>query len=136
MTDVHSPEQRSRNMAAIKYKDTRPEIYVRKLIHSIGFRYRLHDKDLPGKPDLVFARLKKVIFVHGCYWHMHNCRFGKVSPKTNAAFWRLKRISNVVRDRRNITDLKRLGWSPYIVWECQIKDREKLLVKLLYFLTQ
>ncbi len=84
MVDDLTPEQRSYCMSRIRSKDTKPEIIVRKLIHSMGFRFRLHRKDLPGKPDIVLPRLKKVIFVHGCFWHKHNCRFGRVKPKTNA----------------------------------------------------
>lgn len=121
MTDVHTPEQRHRNMSAIKSKNTKPEIQVRQLIYSMGYRYRLHRKDLPGKPDLVFPKYKKVIFINGCYWHMHNCRYGKVVPKTNAEFWKTKRESNVVRDKKNRKDLKKSGWKYMIIWECQIK---------------
>ena len=97
--DVHTPRQRSRNMAAIKGKDTRPEMVVRRMLHRLGFRYALHKNGLPGKPDLVFPSRRKVIFVHGCYWHIHDCRYGRVVPATRADFWRAKRRSNVERDR-------------------------------------
>src|SRR5688572_12051601 len=98
MSDVHTPEQRSRNMSAIQSKDTKPEMIVRRLLHTNGYRYRLHDKRLPGRPDLVFPSRKKVIFVHGCYWHMHDCKYGRVKPKSNSEFWSAKRNSNVSRD--------------------------------------
>lgn len=136
MTDVHTKEQRSRNMAAIRSKNTKPELMIRRLIHSMGFRYRLHKKDLPGKPDLVFPGLKKVIFVHGCYWHMHNCKFGKVRPKTNARFWSNKRKSNVVRDKKNITQLKVMKWKSLVVWACQIKNEDRLRARVLSFLSK
>lgn len=134
MADVLTPEQRHRNMAAIKSKDTKPEMVVRKFAHSLGFRYRLHRKDLPGKPDLVFPRRRKVIFVHGCYWHTHNCKYGKVKPKTNTTFWQTKRESNVNRDKRNQRELKQLGWSVLVIWECQTKNPEILERILLTFL--
>ena len=89
MADVLTPEQRQRCMSAIKSKDTKPEMVVRRMVHAMGFRYSLHKKQLPGKPDLVFTRLRKIIFVHGCFWHMHNCRYGKVKPKTKAVTWGL-----------------------------------------------
>ncbi|MBW1796587.1 MAG: DNA mismatch endonuclease Vsr [Deltaproteobacteria bacterium] len=134
MADVHTPEQRSHNMAAIRSKDTKPEMLVRRLVHSMGYRYRLHRKDLPGKPDLTFSKLQKVIFVHGCYWHMHNCRYGRVTPKTNTEFWRKKRQSNVERDRKNLKALKVADWDTLVVWECEIKDRHRLMAKLSDFL--
>jgi DNA mismatch endonuclease (patch repair protein) len=109
--DVHSPEQRRRNMAAIKGKNTKPELFVRRLAHRLGYRFRLHRRDLPGSPDLVFPRLRKAIFVHGCYWHMHKCRWGRVTPKTNAIFWQTKRVGNVARDRRNLAAIRRNGWN-------------------------
>src|SRR4051812_45554623 len=100
MADVHTPEQRSRNMANIRGAHTRPEMKVRSLLHRMGFRFRLHVKKLSGRPDLVFPRLRKVIFVHGCFWHMHRCKYGRVKPMTNAHFWETKRQSNVLRDKR------------------------------------
>ncbi len=134
MTDVHTKEQRSRNMAAIRSKDTKPEMVVRRLVHSMGYRYRLHRKDLPGKPDLTFPRLRKVIFVHGCYWHMHKCRFGRAEPKTNAEFWRKKRESNLVRDKANLQALRRRGWKALVLWECAIKRSDELANKIRCFL--
>ncbi len=136
MPDVHTPEQRSFNMSRIRNRNTRPEMKVRSLAHRMGFRYRLHQKDLPGKPDLVFPSRRKVIFVHGCFFHMHNCRYGLVTPKTNAEFWQKKRLSNVERDKRNITALKSAGWDVLVIWECQTKTPELLPDMLTNFLGQ
>lgn len=122
MVDVHTKEQRSFNMSRIKGKNTKPEIVVRSFVHRLGYRFRLHRKDLPGKPDIVLPRHKKVIFVHGCYWHMHSCKYGKVTPVTNAEFWQKKRSGNKERDKKNIAALKKLGWDVLIVWECQVKS--------------
>ena len=124
MSDVHTPEQRSYNMSRITSGNTKPEMIVRKLVHSMGYRYRLHRKDLLGKPDLVFPKLKKIIFVHGCFFHMHNCRYGQVTPKTNAEFWKNKRESNVERDIRNERQLNARGWSILNVWECMTKKNQ------------
>ena len=134
MSDVHTKEQRSRNMAAIRSKDTKPEMIVRRIAHSLGFRYRLHRKNLPGKPDLVFPRRRKVIFVHGCFWHMHNCRYGRVTPKTNSSFWQNKRTSNVARDKQNRKDLKLKGWQVLTIWECQTRDQHLLENKIRDFI--
>ena len=124
MADVLTPEQRHRNMVAIRSRNTKPEMVVRRVAHSLGFRFRLHRKDLPGKPDLVFPRFRKVILVHGCFWHMHDCPAGRVTPKTNAEFWQRKRHGNVERDARTAEALKALGWAVLDVWECQTKDTE------------
>ncbi|MGH9943050.1 MAG: very short patch repair endonuclease [Pyrinomonadaceae bacterium] len=136
MSDVHTPEQRSFNMSRIRNWNTRPEMKVRSLAHRMGFRYRLHRKDLPGKPDLVFPARRKVIFVHGCFFHMHNCRYGMVTPKTNAEFWQKKRLSNVARDRNNIMTLELTGWEVLVVWECQTKAPDLLSRILVNFLRQ
>jgi len=122
-------------MSAIRGKDTKPEMVVRRLAHALGFRFRLHRRDLPGTPDVVFPKLLKIINVHGCYWHMHTCRWGRVAPKTNAAFWKAKRTGNVVRDRRNLRQLRRDGWKVLEVWECQIGDVDVLRHKILRFLS-
>lgn len=122
MADVLTPHQRTRNMSAIKGKNTKPEIVVRRMAHRLGYRFRLHRRDLPGAPDLVFPRLRKVIFVHGCFWHMHSCRWGSVTPKTNAEFWEAKRTGNVARDRRSLRRLRADGWKALVIWECQTKD--------------
>lgn len=121
MPDIHTQIQRSRNMAAVKSKNTGPEIQVRRALHRLGYRYRLHANNLPGTPDIVFPGRKKAILVHGCYWHMHKCFKGQSEPKTNSAFWRRKRIDNVKRDAKNIKHLKNLGWDVLTVWECQIR---------------
>src|SRR5258708_3590076 len=118
MTDVLTPEQRSRCMAAIKRKHTKPELKVRALVRQLGLLYKLHRKSLSGKPDLVLPKSKTVIFVHGCFWHMHRCRYGKVVPATNAEFWQKKRLRNVARDKRNRNELRKQGWKVVIVWEC------------------
>lgn len=120
--DVLTPQQRSRCMSAIRGKDTKPELVIRSIAHGLGYRFRLHCQDLPGKPDLVFPRLRKAMFVNGCFWHMHTCRFGRVVPKTNAEFWHNKRRGNVERDRRNLRQLRRSGWQPVVVWECETGD--------------
>lgn len=134
MADVLTPQQRSFNMSRIRSRDTRPEIIVRSIVHRLGFRYRLHKKDLPGKPDLVLVRHRKIIDVHGCFFHMHDCRYGNVKPVTNADFWETKRQSNLKRDRRNIGLLKKAGWQVLIVWECQTRNLDSLQNTLLNFL--
>lgn len=134
MVDVHSREQRRRNMAAIKGKDTKPEMVVRRLVYRLGYRYRLHSRDLPGRPDLLFRSRRKVIFVHGCFWHMHECRYGQVEPQTNARFWQEKRQANVQRDRRQVMALESEGWHVLVVWECQTRDDERLTGMLTKFL--
>lgn len=134
MPDVHTPEQRSFNMSRIKNRDTKPEMRVRAITHGMGYRYRLHRKDLPGKPDLAFPARKKVIFVHGCFFHMHNCRYGQVVPRTNAEFWAKKRRSNVERDSKNIVALREMGWQVLTVWECETRSPESLPEKLKGFL--
>ncbi|MDG1897867.1 MAG: DNA mismatch endonuclease Vsr [Fuerstiella sp.] len=135
MADVHSPEQRSYNMSRIRNKDTKPELIVRSLVHQMGCRFRLHCKDLPGKPDLVLPRHRKIIFVHGCFWHMHRCRYGRVTPKTNAEFWLEKRTANVERDRRIPKQLRRAGWQTLVIWECWTREPEvKVIPRLEEFL--
>lgn len=134
MADVLTPQQRSFNMSRIRSRDTRPEMIVRSIVHRMGYRYRLHKKDLPGKPDLVLVRHRKIIDVHGCFFHMHECKYGRVVPVTNAKFWETKRLSNVMRDRRNLATLKRDGWRVLTVWECQTKDTEFLSKRLVTFL--
>lgn len=135
MTDVHTPAQRSFNMSRIRNRNTRPEMVVRSLVHRMGYRYRLHRKDLPGKPDLVFPSRRKIIFVHGCFFHMHDCRYGNVTPKQNAEFWRVKRLSNVKRDRLNVAALEQAGWKVLVVWECQTRTPEQLGPMLRNFLS-
>jgi DNA mismatch endonuclease (patch repair protein) len=135
MTDNLTPEQRRLNMSRIRSTNTRPELFVRSLVHRMGYRFRLHRRDLPGKPDLIFPSRRKVIFVHGCFWHMHDCRFGSVTPKSNADYWQNQRLSNVERDKSHITALKDAGWQVFIVWECQIKSPEGVRESLMKFLS-
>ena len=117
-------EQRSRNMSAIKSKNTKPEIKVRKVLHSMGYRFRLHSKDLPGSPDIVLPKYKTVIFVHGCFWHRHqNCKYAS-TPKTRQEFWNKKFNENINRDKINQENLSSKGWKIIIVWECEIKDQD------------
>jgi len=138
MTDVLTRAQRSYNMSRIKSRDTKPEMTVRSLVHGMGYRYSLHRKDLPGKPDLVLRSRRKIIFVHGCFYHMHDCSNGKAVPKTNVEFWQTKRLSNVERDIRNLAALKRAGWKVLCVWECMTKPkRGKELTRIISeFLSQ
>ena len=113
-------------MAAIKSKDTKPEIAVRKLLHSLGYRFRLHRKDLPGSPDIVLPKYKTVIFVHGCFWHRHeNCKYA-TSPKTREEFWENKFNANIKRDLEIQEKIKDIGWKSVIIWECEIKNESKL----------
>ncbi len=134
MTDVHTPEQRSFNMSRIRNRNTRPEMIVRSIVHRLGYRYKLHKKDLPGKPDVVLVRHRKIIDVYGCFFHMHSCKYGRVVPVSNAEFWRVKRMSNAERDRRNLRALRRKGWRVMIVWECETKNLDRLAKRLDRFL--
>ena len=118
-------------MSRIKGRDTKPEIFVRKLCHSLGLRFRLYDKKLPGKPDLVLKKHKTALFVHGCYWHMHSCKYGQVTPKTNAEKWRIKRERNVQRDEENISKLISMNWRVLIIWECETKNIDLVKAKLI-----
>src|SRR6478736_1959577 len=129
MSDVHSKKVRSYNMSKIKGKDTKPEILVRKFLFSKGLRYRLHDRKLPGKPDLALSKYKTVVMIHGCYWHGHEgCKYFVV-PKTRTEWWMSKINGNQIRDMTNISDLKKTGWKVLTVWECELKTekREKTL---------
>ena len=123
--DVLTPEQRQRCMARIKGRNTKPEVVVRKALFSLGFRYRLHDKRLPGTPDLVFPKYHAVVFVHGCFWHGHGCKLFVV-PATNTAFWMQKIAGNRSRDARALHELRALGWRVLTVWECALRGRERL----------
>ena len=120
--DRISREQRSRNMAAIKGKNTKPEVMVRQLLHRLGYRFRLHRKDLPGSPDIVLPKYKTAIFVNGCFWHRHkDCKHSS-TPNTNRDFWQSKFTENVERDKRNYAILENLGWKVLIIWECEVKS--------------
>jgi DNA mismatch endonuclease (patch repair protein) len=126
VTDVHTREQRSRNMAAIRGKNTKPEMRVRSLLHSLGYRYRLHRKDLAGKPDITMSKHRIVIFVHGCFWHCHNCKYGAVTPATRIGFWADKRKGNVDRDAKARRILEQDGWQVMTIWECQTRSPDTL----------
>ncbi|HEX7799530.1 MAG TPA: very short patch repair endonuclease [Asticcacaulis sp.] len=125
---------RSRTMRAVKSKDTAPELRVRRLVHAMGYRYRLHRKDLPGHPDLVFPGRRKAIFIHGCFWHGHDCRRGARMPKTNADYWTAKIGRNRERDARTLAELAKLGWGVCVLWECELKDEAALRRTLRAFL--
>ncbi|MBG6183048.1 DNA mismatch endonuclease (patch repair protein) [Arthrobacter sp. CAN_A214] len=135
MTDRLTPEQRSANMSKIRAANTKPEMQVRRMVHREGYRYVLYDKRLPGTPDLVFPGRRKVIFVHGCFWHQHTCRAGQYTPKTNAEFWSAKRQRNVDRDNEQLQKLEELGWKTYVVWECKLKQPDEVLEELALFLS-
>ncbi|MGI8782404.1 MAG: very short patch repair endonuclease [Acidobacteriota bacterium] len=134
MADVLTAEERSACMRAVRGQDTKPEMVVRRMLHGMGYRYRLHTKHLPGKPDLVFPSRHKVIFVHGCFWHMHQCRRGKRIPVSNFQYWNQKRNRNADRDRKHIKALRRAGWKILVIWECRIKDVNRLRARLTEFL--
>jgi len=124
--DRHTPTQRKYNMSRVKAKNTKPEILVRKLLHRLGYRFRLHRKDLPGKPDIVLPKYRTIIFVNGCFWHGHNCPKGKL-PETNTRFWEEKITTNQKRDQLNREKLEGEGWAVLTIWECQIKEEEKII---------
>lgn len=123
-------------MRAVRSKDTSPEIIVRQWLYANGYRYRLHRKDLPGKPDIIFSGRKKIIFVHGCFWHGHDCPRGDRIPQTNTLYWKSKIGKNVARDNANIQALNNQGWRTLIIWECEtrVSQRDKLANKILAFL--
>lgn len=132
--DKISQKRRSANMRAIRSAGMKPEMLVRRLAFGLGFRYRLHRKSLPGKPDLVFGPRRKVIFVHGCFWHQHAiCIDGKM-PKSNTGYWHTKLARNIERDAENLAALKAMGWKPLVIWECETKDPKKLSTKIKRFL--
>ena len=122
-------------MSRIRSRNTRPEMIVRRLVHSLGYRFRLHRADLPGRPDLVFPRLRKIILVHGCFWHIHDCPRGRVVPRTRADFWKAKREANTARDASVTAALAALGWEVFIVWECWTRDPAALRTRVADFLT-
>lgn len=130
--DVISRQTRSRIMASVRGRDTSPEIAVRSIAHGLGLRFRLQRRDLAGKPDLVFPRHVAVIFVHGCFWHHHNCHRGTV-PKTRVRFWKAKLRANQARDRRAQASLKQLGWRVLTVWECELRNPKALRAKMVRF---
>lgn len=120
--DRLTPEQRRRSMVGNKSRDTKPEIQVRKLLHSLGYRFRIQRKDLPGRPDIVLPKYKTAIFVNGCFWHRHEgCKYAS-TPSTNSDFWEKKFAANVKRDARNYAALKKQGWNVIVIWECEVKE--------------
>lgn len=129
MSDIYSKSKRSDIMSKISGKETKPEILVRKFLFSKGFRFRKNVKKLPGKPDIVLPKYKTVIFVHGCFWHGHSCQRGTL-PETNHEFWQEKIGKNIERDNRNIFELKEKGWNVIIVWQCEIKDKTNMNIRL------
>jgi DNA mismatch endonuclease (patch repair protein) len=131
--DRITKEKRSEIMSKVRGKNTTPELAVRKLVFSLGYRYRLHGKNLPGKPDLVFAGRKKVIFVHGCFWHSHNCKIGHL-PKSRPEYWLPKLEANKRRDAEHYNELVKQGWDILVLWECEVKDIPALEGKILVFL--
>jgi len=134
MADVFPKEKRSWIMSRVRSRDTAPEMVVRSCIHRMGFRFRLHRRDLPGNPDIVLPRHGKVIFVHGCFWHGHQGCSRSTRPTTNTSFWDEKLEANIERDKRSQRELRREGWKSLIVWECETRNPEKLLRKLERFL--
>lgn len=134
--DALTPEQRSERMGRVRNKDTKPELKVRSLLHGMGYRYRLHARDIPGRPDVVFRKRKKAVFVHGCFWHQHPdpcCALAR-RPKSRHDFWSAKFAANVARDARVADELARRGWGVFTVWECQLRDLAGLERQLREFL--
>ncbi|MEP7336821.1 MAG: very short patch repair endonuclease [Acidobacteriota bacterium] len=133
--DTFSKEKRSEIMRAVKSEDSQAELIVRRMLHRAGFRYRLHVAALPGKPDVVFPSRRKVIFIHGCFWHLHkNCPAAR-HPSSNVEYWEAKLKRNVERDRKNRKKLKALGWTTLVVWECKLKNPDAVFSALIRFLS-
>jgi DNA mismatch endonuclease (patch repair protein) len=130
MTDHLTKAKRSWNMSHIRSKNTKPEIIVRSLLHRMGYRFRIHQKNLPGKPDIVLAKYKTIIFIHGCFWHRHKGCKRCTTPSTNQKYWLPKLGRNIVKDKLNKKLLKKNGWLPIIVWECEIKKLDRLAGKI------
>lgn len=134
MADTLNPAERSRQMGLVRSKDTRPELLVRRWLHARGYRYRLHVRALPGQPDIVFASRRKVVFVHGCFWHRHeNCKLARL-PKSRLEFWGPKLEANVTRDQKKIDELRSMGWGVLVVWECELRDIGALGARMIRFL--
>lgn len=132
--DTLSKKERSERMSRIRLKDTKPELVVRRLIHGLGYRYRLHDRHLPGHPDLVFKGRGKIIFIHGCFWHLHAGCANNRPPKTRRDFWMPKLEGNRARDKREQAKLRKLGWRIMVIWECQLADTDRLTKRIQAFL--
>ena len=133
MADTRTPEQRRRIMQSVKTKDTGPELKVRRLLHQLGYRYRLNRKNLPGRPDIVFPGKKIVIFVNGCFWHSHGCSKG-LPPKSRLDYWTPKLAANKRRDASRLLQLRKLGWRTFTIWQCNVKNIEKLVPRLKKFI--
>jgi len=134
MADNLTQRQRSLCMSRIRSTHSQPELVVRRLVHRLGYRFRLHDASLPGRPDLVFGAKRKVIFVHGCFWHRHRCRRGRLNPRTNSKYWLTKLSNNRRRDVANRRRLSGMGWGILILWECQLRDLDSVATKVVAFL--
>lgn len=133
--DPLTPSERTERMSRIRNADTKPEMIVRRIVHGMGYRYRLHAPDLPGRPDLVFRPRQKVIFVHGCFWHQHGCRQYR-QPRTKRSFWEPKLEGNKKRDNRNQYKLREMGWKFLIIWECELQDKGNLRKRINEFLDE
>lgn len=133
MADTRTTEQRSRIMRSVRTKDTGPELIVRRILHRLGLRYRLHARELPGRPDIVFRSRKRAILVHGCFWHAHGCTKGR-APKSRLEYWAPKLKANVARDQANVAELEKRGWAVLTVWQCETHAAEPLSERLLEFL--
>ena len=136
MADTISPQRRSENMRRIRSKDMKPELQVRRLLHRMGYRYRLHRRNLPGHPDIIFPKIKKAVFVHGCFWHQHEdpaCRITRV-PKSRLDYWAPKLKQNKERDAASASALADMGWKVFVVWECHVSEEKELRRKLVSFL--
>ena len=134
MADIYPVAKRSQIMGRIRARGSKAELVVRRLTHRMGYRYRLHRSDLPGRPDMVFVKTRKVVFVNGCFWHGHNCRAGRNRPKSNTSYWERKLDGNIRRDTQNQSDLVRMGWRVLVVWECELRDERNICEKLRLFL--
>jgi DNA mismatch endonuclease, patch repair protein len=134
VVDRLTPGQRSANMRRIRSRDTSPEMIVRRLVHGMGYRYRLHSSKLPGRPDLVLARLRKIVDIRGCFWHQHDDCPDSHIPRSRVNYWQPKLLGNRRRDLENIKKLKRLGWKVLIVWECETKEAKRLIARVRRFL--
>ena len=131
--DTRTPKKRHEIMSAVRTKNTGPELSARKTLYALGYRYRLHRKGLPGRPDIVFPKLSKVVFIHGCFWHGHKCSKGQL-PKSRLTYWGPKIAANKRRDTRNVASLKRLGWKALVVWQCELKESEDFERRVKVFL--
>jgi DNA mismatch endonuclease (patch repair protein) len=131
--DTRTREKRSEIMAAVRSKNTGPELAVRRLVSNLGYRYRLHSARLPGRPDLVFTGKRQVVFVHGCFWHGHDCSKGRL-PKTRRSYWKPKIAANRGRDSNNLRDLRSAGWRSLVIWQCELRDAKRTMQKLARFL--